>query len=156
MNANADVAVEEAVIVIRRVFDAPRSAVWRAITEPKHVMHWFGGTAFTNMACDMDVRPGGLWRHVMRAPDGTEITCDFVYLEVDVPKRLVWKNSDGGQSGRPASVTTVTLDENGGRTEWKLVARFNSIADRDQAVGMGFSETISAGFDQLDALLKTL
>ena len=158
MLAHAAPLADEAVIVITRTFEAPQAAVWKSITEPQHVMQWFGGAGFTNTVCEMDVRPGGLWHHVMRAPDGTEIQCDFVFQEVDAPNRLVWQHVDHGRrtSGPPTCVTTVTLEQTGTETTWKLVARFDSIADRDAAVGMGFSQVISAGFDQLAALLKTL
>lgn len=158
MNAPADAVVDEAVIVINRLFDAPRTALWKAITEPRHVMQWFGGAGFTNLACEIDLRPGGRWHHVMRAPDGTEIRCDFVYIEVTEPDRLVWQQLDRGLNAgsRPTCVTTVTLDEIGTQTQWRLVARFDSIAERDIAAGMGFSDVISAGFEQLAELLKTL
>ena len=53
-------------IVITRMFDAPRELVWQAMTDPKHVVHWWGPRGFTTTIQQMDVRPGGIWQHVMR------------------------------------------------------------------------------------------
>ena len=158
MSTTTDVPAAEAVIVMSRVFDAPRDIVWEAMTEASHVAQWWGGPGFTNPVCEMEVRPGGLWHHVMRFPDGHELEMSFVFLEVEQPERLVWQNVDRGKrkEGPPASVITVTLEDMGDRTRWKMVARFNSLAERDAAVAMGFSKPIEASNDRLVAYLKKL
>ena len=147
----------EAVIVMSRMFDAPREVVWAAFTDPKHVVNWYGGHGFSNPVCEMDVRPGGLWRHVMRAPNGTEYAFDFIYLEVVEPERLVWQNADHGKckDGPPTSVVTVTLGDLGAQTRWRMVARFDSIAARDLSVKMGFGQMIDVSNAGLDAYLKS-
>jgi uncharacterized protein YndB with AHSA1/START domain len=81
---------DDAVILLTRIYDAPRDLVWEAITDPRHVAQWYGGDGFTNPVCEMDLRVGGLWRHVMRAPSGMEFPIDSIFLEVSPPERLVW------------------------------------------------------------------
>ncbi len=150
---------DEAVIVMRRIMDAPRELVWTAFTTPRHVMQWYGGYGFTNPVCEMNVRPGGHWHHVMRTPDGTEFTFDFVFLEVVKPERLVWQNADHGKraaGGPPTCVNTMTFKDLGDRTEWQLVAQFNSIAERDTASQMGFAAMVDQGSEKVAAVLKTL
>jgi len=157
MSTTTDVPAGEAVIVMQRIYDAPRDLVWQAMTEARHVAQWWGGRGFTNPVCEMDVRPGGLWRHVMRFPDGRELHMNFVFLEVERPKRLVWQNVDHGRSkgGPPTSVITTTLEDMGNRTRWKMVARFHSLAERDAAVAIGFAKPIEASSDRLvDYLTK--
>lgn len=152
-------SVTEAIIVMRRTFDAPRAQVWKAMTDPKHVAQWFGGHGFTNPVCEMDVRPGGLWHHVMCAPDGSQFSFDFIFIEVVEPERLVWQNVDHGKrgfGGPPSCINTVTLEESGQQTKWKLVARFNSIAERDLAITMGFSGMIEQSNERLAAHLQSL
>lgn len=152
-------SVTEAIVVISGTFNAPRDIVWAAFTDPKHVVHWYGGHGFSNPVCEMDVRPGGAWHHVMRTPDGTDHTLDFVYVEVKKPEKLVWQNKDYGKSlpGQPPNRhMTVTLDEVGGRTKWTLVARFDSFEDRDTSVKMGFARMIEQGSEKLDDLVKGL
>ncbi|UVK46580.1 SRPBCC domain-containing protein [Mesorhizobium sp. AR07] len=151
MNIVTDIPVGDAVIVMRRTFDAPRPLVWKMMTEAEHVAKWWGGPGYTNPVCEMDVRPSGLWHHVMRFPDGKELEMNFVFVEVDEPHRLVWQHADHGvhQGGPPVSVTTVTLRDLGAQTRWEMITRFKSIAARDVAVGMGFIKPIAASTERL-------
>ena len=59
-------------LVVTRVFDAPRELVWKAWTDPKYVMQWWGPKGFTSPVCKMDFRVGGKFLFCMRAPDGQE------------------------------------------------------------------------------------
>ncbi len=59
-------------MVVTRVFDAPRKLVWKAWTDPKYVMQWWGPKGFTSPVCKMDFRVGGKFLCCMRAPDGQE------------------------------------------------------------------------------------
>ena len=46
-------------MVITRVFDAPRKLVWKAWTDPKYLMQWWGPKGFTSPVCKIDFRVGG-------------------------------------------------------------------------------------------------
>ena len=147
----------EPVIIMTRVFDAPRELIWRVTNDPEHIVRWWGGEGFTNPVCEIDLRPGGIWRHVMRAPDGTELRFNFVFVEVDPPRRVSWRAVDSGPGAPPSILQTVTLEDLGdGRTRWTLVARADSFADRDTAVRMGYSGVISPSLDAMVEYLKTL
>jgi uncharacterized protein YndB with AHSA1/START domain len=147
---------DEPVVIVTRIFDAPRSLVWDVITDPKHVVHWYGGPGFTNPVCEMDLRPGGTWRHVMQAPNGMQFTINSVFLEVVRPERLVWKTikDENRTPAPPTAVSTVTLEEHGHQTKWTLVARFDSIAERDISANMGFGKMIGMGADRIAERLK--
>src|SRR3979411_319027 len=111
MTATIDISsMDEPVIVITRIFDAPRELVWTAITDPKHVALWYGGPGFTNPVCEMDLRPGGIWRHVMQAPNGAQFSINSVFLEVIEPERLVWKTfkDEKRKPAPPTAGSTVT------------------------------------------------
>ncbi len=62
------------VLVITRIFDAPRSLVFKAWTEPEHMVNWFGPRGFTSKVLKNDLRPGGAYRMHMRGPDGDHWT----------------------------------------------------------------------------------
>jgi hypothetical protein len=47
----------------------------------------------------------------------------------------------------------VTLEDLAGQTRWEMTARFNSMAERDAAVAMGFSRPIEASSDRLTTYL---
>src|SRR5688500_8117613 len=76
-------------IVISRVFNAPRRLVWDAWTKPEYVARWFGAVGWTVPVCEIDLRPGGTYRYVMRSAEGQEVTMRGVYRGVVPPERLV-------------------------------------------------------------------
>ena len=41
------------------------------------------------MVCEIDLRVGGDWRYVVRAPDGSEMVLRGTYTEITPPARLV-------------------------------------------------------------------
>lgn len=62
-----------------RVFDAPRRLVFEAHTKCEHLKH-----------CEMDFRPGGAWRFVLRRPDGNQYGFRGEFREIKPPERIVW------------------------------------------------------------------
>ena len=54
-------------MVVTRVFDAPRELVWKAWTDPKYVMQWWGPKGFTAPVCQMDFRVGGKFLCCMKS-----------------------------------------------------------------------------------------
>lgn len=150
---------DQPVITIEREFDAARELVWDAITDPAQVSIWYGGPGFTSPICEMDLRPGGHWRHVMQAPGGTRYAINSVFEEVTPPERLVWRTlRDPDRSpAPPTNHNTVTLEALGEeRTRWRLVALFDSMADRDLTAQMGFGHMISMGLERMSAHLESL
>lgn len=158
MSTRTDLPADQPIIVMTRTYDAPRALVWEAMTDPKHVREWWGGPGFTNPVCEMDVRPGGRWKHVMRFPDGFELHMELVFVEVEAPSRLVWRHADQGErsEGPPASTITVTLEELGGSTRCTISARFSSMADRAKALEMGYTRPIEASNERLAQYLPTM
>jgi len=122
-------ALEDQTIVGIRMFDAPRDLVFQMFTDPDHIVKWWGPIGFTNTVYIMDVRPGGIWRHVMHGPDGIDYKNESVYVEVIRPERLVYKHLLG-----PAFVSTVTFDDEGDRTRVTMRMLFESNELRDKTI----------------------
>ncbi|MGB7189711.1 MAG: SRPBCC domain-containing protein [Acidobacteriaceae bacterium] len=76
-------------MVVSRVFDAPRELVWKAWTDPKYVMQWWGPKGFTAPFCEMDFRVGGTFRCCMRTPDGQEFWNAGEYHEIVPHEKIV-------------------------------------------------------------------
>jgi uncharacterized protein YndB with AHSA1/START domain len=96
-------------------------------------MHWWGPNGFTNTIETMDVRPGGVWKHVMHGPDGTDYPNKSVFVEVVKPERIVYSHA-GGKEGGPgahfeATWTFEALEKNKTRATGRMV--FASAAERD-------------------------
>ena len=160
----------EPLFVISRTFDAPRTLVWEAWTDSAHMAQWWGPRAFTNPTCELDVRPGGAYKIVMRGPDGTEYPITGVYREVVKPERLVMTMDCSGHPAawhdmvkpdrrndetNPAGelLTTVTFEELDGQTKLTVQTRFGSVAIRDAMLKMGMTEGWSQSLDRLTELL---
>jgi len=76
-------------MVITRVFDAPRELVWKAWTDPKYVMQWWGPKGFTAPFCEIDFRVGGKFLLSMRTPDGWEGWNGGEYYEIVPYEKIV-------------------------------------------------------------------
>jgi len=140
MNARADAttAAAERELAITRVFDAPRRLVFKMWTEPEHLARWWGPRGFTTISGAIDVRPGGAWFRLMRAPNGTEIRKHGVYREIVAPERLVFTyvTDDAAGNPGPETLVTVTLTDLAGKTRLTLHhALFESVAARDDHRG---------------------
>jgi uncharacterized protein YndB with AHSA1/START domain len=101
-------------IYIEREFDAPRELLWEAMTNPKHVVNWWGPVGFTTTIEEMDFRVGGNWKHIMRGPDGAEYPNHSVFTEIVKPEKIVYQHA-GHKKGGPgiSFVSTWTFDELG-------------------------------------------
>jgi uncharacterized protein YndB with AHSA1/START domain len=137
MNARTGAAERRAEheVVITRVFDAPRSLVFKAWTEPKHLVRWWGPSGFTLPSCALDFRPEGVFRFLMRSPEGAEQRVQGVYREIIEPKRIVstwvWVDEDG-KAGHETDLA-ISFAEHG-RNSTKLTLRhatFESVTARD-------------------------
>ncbi len=129
---SASGSTAEREIVISRAFDAPRELVWDAWTDPKQVVKWWGPFGFTTTIHEMDVRPGGTWKHTMHGPDGTDYPNKSVFVEVVKPERIVYTHG-GGAKGKPGAnfTATWTFEEEAGKTKVTIRMIFGSAEERD-------------------------
>ncbi len=113
------------VLVLTRVFDAPRKLVFKAWIDPKHLAQWWGPHGFTNPVCELDLRPGGALLIHMRGPDGAVYPMKGVFHEIVEPERLVFTSAVDDEDGntRLEVLNTVTFSESGGKTTLNLQAR---------------------------------
>jgi len=77
-------------LVIRRTFDAPIDRVWEAWADVDQAKQWWGPRDFRAPIVELDERPGGKWRALMIAPDGTELWQHGVYREIVPRQRIVY------------------------------------------------------------------
>ena len=138
-------------VVVTRSFDAPARLVFEAWTNPELFKQWWVPKSMGMFlrSCEMDVRVGGRYRLEFE-PDAMAFF--GTYLEVTPHSRLVWTNEEGGEGG---PVTTVTLEEKGGKT---LLVMHELYASKEalDAAGTGAADATVETFAQLDELLLTL
>jgi uncharacterized protein YndB with AHSA1/START domain len=136
MGAAANLVTEPAdrVLTITRIFDAPRSLVFKAWTDSDHMARWWGPRGFKSDVIKNDLRPGGNYRIHMLGPDGDHWT-QGIYREVVPPERLVmvgsWADAQGNPT-RPETTLTLLFEDVGGKTKLTLHnAVFESVTARD-------------------------
>lgn len=114
---------KERELVLTHLFDAPRTLVWDAWTERRHLERWQGAPrGFTVTTAQADIRPGGAFRICMRSPEGVDHWLQGVYREVVAPERLVFTHTWLDADGKPGHETlvTITFAERGIKTELTL------------------------------------
>jgi uncharacterized protein YndB with AHSA1/START domain len=150
-------------LVIARAFDVPPLLVFKAWTEPKHFVHWWGPKGFTIPFCKIDPCPGGVIHFCMRSPDGHDYWSKGIFCEVDEPERFVvidYFSDEKGNYLSPADyglsqdfpsemLMTVTFEKHEGKTRLTMHQTVAlSVAERNGAP-QGWNES----FDKLEDYL---
>jgi len=149
---NAAMARDDRVLVIERMFDAPRALVWKMFADPKHAVAWMGPRTHPSVLHQADVRPGGKWRGCLRAvADGRELGQGGEYHEVREPERLAftfyWDEEDGSRG--PETLVEIDFAEHGDKTLMTFrQGVFNTTPNRD-----GHGGGWNSSFDRLAELL---
>ena len=139
----SDVEAPPRELVVTRVLDAPRSLVFQAWTDPRHVVHWWMPKGFAAPDVEtMDVRVGGSWRIRMPSLDGKGCTAYGVYREVVKDQRLAWDDFCDDADGNffHKAFVIVTFEEHGTATKVTLRARLEGVPGRDPRWTMEFME----------------
>ena len=127
-----------------RVFDAPKRLVFAAWTKAEYVSRWFTPAPLTTPKCEVDFRPGGAFRVVMRMPDGVEHPMDGKFVELVENERIVFEAMihDGLHVH-----TTVTFAEADGKTTLAVHQIYSEPSDATRGAHAGWTQTL----DQLEA-----
>ena len=142
-------------VTITRVLAAPRTVVFDAWTNPKHIPNWLlGPEGWTMPVCELDARPGGKWRYVWRKTKGEEMTLQGVVREFTPPSRFETTESWGPEW--PETINRVDFTEANGLTTVVLTVNYVSKEARDAALKTGMKDGIEQGFARLDRLLASL
>ncbi len=142
-------------IVITRVFNAPPRLVFEAWTRPEHVQHWYRTGDLTLVTCQIDLRPGGTYRYVLRDASGQDYAFSGVYREIVPYSRLVYTDGFEGMPGHEALVT-LTLEEYKGKTQLMSRAFYQTKEDRDTHIRSGMEQGMKETLALLEEHLQTM
>jgi uncharacterized protein YndB with AHSA1/START domain len=152
---NPHIEPPERVLIITRIFDAPRELVFKAWTDPRHLVHWMGPRGFKSTVLRSELRVGGAYRFHMLGPAGDDHWTQGLFREIVEPERLVmagsWADADGNPT-TPETLLTITFDEyEGNKTRLTLrQAIFESMTARNEHQG-GWNSSL----DRLGEYLET-
>ncbi|MEQ1504164.1 MAG: SRPBCC family protein [Myxococcota bacterium] len=140
---------------IRRGFAAPRALVWEALTRPAYMKEWWGPRVLELVVCEIDLRVGGRYRFVERAPDGSEFAFSGEYRDIRAPERVECTFVFEPMPEHVA-VQTMVLSEVPGGTLLTSTTRHSSVEARDGHLASGMEGGMNESYEQLDELLATL
>jgi uncharacterized protein YndB with AHSA1/START domain len=135
-------------VLLTRVFEAPATLVFDALTQPEWLKRWYGPTGWLLVVCEIDLRVGGAWHFVSRRPDGKQIGQLGVYREIVKPERIVnteqWEDWDAGET-----LVTTVLTEQGGKTTFQSTILFPSQEVRDTVLKAGLEHGAADEYNRL-------
>ncbi len=146
-------------LVLERIVDVPPELVWAAWTTPKHICKWFTPAPWTVTSCEIDLRPGGAFRTVMRSPEGQKFPNAGCYLEIVPLQRLVWTDAllpGYRPAPKPFITAAITLEPSGKGTRYHAHVMHADEASMKRHAEMGFHQGWGTALDQLVALAKTM
>lgn len=151
-------------LVLERVVDVPPALVFRAWTEPKHLMPWFCPRPWKTTHCEIDLRPGGIFSTVMEGPNGERNEeAAGCYLEVVPNERLVWTGLMG-PGFRPSDIPRevpvftciLTFAAEGKGTRYRAHVMHRDPGSKTMHEQMGFEGGWGTALDQLVEYAKTM
>lgn len=135
--------------------------VWEGWTQSTLLVQWFCPRPWKVVECEIDLRPGGIFRTVMQSPEGKNMPANIgTFLAIEPQRRLVWTNALGpgfrpqpqpdDQSPGFFFVVDLTLSAlpNGG-TSYTAVVMHQDAAGREAHAAMGFEQGWGIALDQL-------
>ena len=140
--------MSEQELVIERLIDAPVERVFKAWTDARQLQQWWGPRGFTAPVSEVDARPGGKLRIVMRGPDGTDYPMSGTFREVEANRRLVFVSvaEDGAGDALLEAFTEITFAAQGGKTlltmKTSAVGLAPVAAEMLRGMEQGWSETL--------------
>ena len=146
-------------IVLTRVFDAPRSLVFEAMTKPEYVQRWLlGPPGWSMILCNIDLRVGGAYRYVWRNVDGSEMAMCGVYREIVPPERIIHTErfEFGCEAQAGEALATAVLTEQSGRTTLTCTVLAPSKEARDAVIASGMEHGAAASYDRLADVLSSM
>lgn len=142
-------------IAVARIFNAPQNLVFDVWTNPRHLPRWMTGPpGWTMTICEIDLKPGGLWKLAWKGEDGTEMTMTGEYREVVPPERVVSSERWGPEW--PETINTVTFSEVDGQTTLSLTILYPSKEARDAALQTGMKEGMDMSFARMTEYVASL
>jgi uncharacterized protein YndB with AHSA1/START domain len=140
LEGNSDLMVKKPELDLLRTFDAPRRLVFEAWTTAEHLSQWFTPGPLTTSSCEVDFRPGGVFRLTMRMPSGVEFPMDGKFVEIVVPERIVFRAKIHDDNNVE---TTVTFTETGGKTTVSVHQTFAFESDATRGAHQGWAATLN-------------
>jgi len=152
---------ENNTINIKREFDADLKLVWQAWTTAELLDQWWGPKPWRAETKTMDFREGGFWLYAMVGPEGEKHWSKANYIAIEKEKSFTQKDGFCDENGTmnpsfPQNLVENSFNQKENKVQVDMLLTFDTLADLETTLAMGFKEGITIDFNQLDELLLTL
>ncbi|MEH6306295.1 SRPBCC domain-containing protein [Olivibacter sp. CPCC 100613] len=152
---------EKRTIHISREFDASLELVWQAWTTPELLDQWWGPQPWRAETKTMDFREGGFWLYAMVSPEGEKHYGRTNFISIVKEQSFASKGGFSDENGTMNPALPQNLWENNfipgdNKVRVDMLLTYDSLADLEAELEMGFKEGMTVDFQQLDELLSTL
>jgi uncharacterized protein YndB with AHSA1/START domain len=140
-------------------FSASPDRVWQLWADPRQLERWWGPPTYPATFTKHDLAPGSRVEYHMTGPEGDQPRGYWEVLEVDAPRRLVFRDGFANADGTPNTdlpmfTGRVRIEEVGhGRTRMSIESVFPSTEAMEQVLAMGMEEGLTQAVGQIDAIL---
>jgi uncharacterized protein YndB with AHSA1/START domain len=146
-------------MTITAEFEASLDRVWQLWSDPRQLERWWGPPTYPATFTAHDLSPGSRVEYHMTGPEGDQPRGFWDIIEVEPPRRLVYRDGFANDDGTPNDALPrnegrVTIEEIGdGRTRMSIQSVFPSREAMEQVLAMGMEEGITQAVGQIDAIL---
>jgi len=155
---------ENNTVNVKREFAANADLVWKAWTTAELLDQWWAPKPYTVKTKSMDFREGGMWLYAMVGPEGESNDCHWCkndYVKIEAKKWFSGLDAFCDEEGNvnpamPRTAWETKFEDNGDKTLVTITAKYDTLADLEKIVEMGFQEGFTMALGNLDDLLLTL
>lgn len=152
---------ENKTIRIIREFDASLALVWQAWTSPELLDQWWGPKPWRAETKTMDFREGGYWLYAMVSPEGKKHWSRTNFLAIAKEESFASKGGFSDENGiinpaLPQNLWENKFIPNDDKVKVDMLLTYDTLADLEKEIEMGFKEGMTTDFQQLDELLANL
>lgn len=151
---------ENNTINVKRAFAADLSLVWDAWTNPKLLDLWWAPQPYRTQTKSMDFREGGSWLYCMISPENEKHWCRADYQKIVPFKNFSGLDAFCDENGKlnvdfPRSLWSNTFTEQSANTTLvDIVISYNSLADLEKIIELGFKEGFTMALGNLDRYIE--
>src|SRR5687767_9763211 len=137
---------ETLTMTLEAEFEASPERVWQLWADPRQLERWWGPPTYPATFTHHDLTPGSRVEYHMTGPEGDQPRGYWNVVEVDPPRRLIYRDGFANDDGTPntdlpENEGRVTIEPIGdGRTRMSITSVFANVQAMEQVLAMGMEE----------------
>ncbi|RYU97111.1 SRPBCC family protein [Emticicia agri] len=150
---------ENNTVSVQREFPANLETVWDAWTKAGILDQWWAPQPWRAQTKHFNFSEGGMWLYAMIGPENEKHWSKAEYDKIKEKRFISWSDAFCDEDGKenpemPHSFWTIIFSEENGHGMVDVTVQYESSADMEGQLNMGFKEGFTMGLDNLEEMLK--